>query len=201
MKEKLVILATLTLFTATVTANAQAPFIPPEIILFTDRSAYNLGDKVVIIGYAVDIDFKPVPNTNISILIFDPGNTLVFDNVVTTNQSGIFSITYTIPQDVTEGEFLIIAEEEQGEFSPGLSTFKVCSICKTEPKVVVVTTTLTGPTVTTTQITTVLTTIAATTQTVPTDGMTSYTDLLTIIFIIIVAALFAIVIIAIRKYG
>jgi len=203
LKSKLIVLASLALLTAVATAYAQAPFIPPEIIVYTDRQAYNPGDKVVIIGYAIGEDFKPVPNTNISLLVFDAENSPAFDTVVTTNQSGIFSVTYTIPGNVTEGEFLIIAEEEVGEFAPGLSTFIVCSLCKTEPKVVVVTTTLPGPTVTTTQTTTALTTITTTTtiQIEGLGGLTSYSDLLTIIFIIIVVALFTIVIVAIRKYG
>ncbi|GBC70055.1 hypothetical protein HRbin01_01763 [archaeon HR01] len=180
---------------------AQIPILPPEIILYADRYAYHPGDRVVIIGHAVDEDFNPVPNIEILVLIVDAENNPVLDTVVSTNQSGMFSIAYTIPSNVTEGQFLVTAEESLGEFSPGVFSFLVCSLCVTEPKVVVVTTTTPGPTVTTTQTITSVATTTITTQATTFVESASYGDILTIVFIAILIALFVVMIIAVRKYG
>lgn len=191
------------MFTFMVAGLAQIPFLPPEIILYTDRPTYRPGDRVVIIGHAVDEDFNPVPDINVIILIFDTENNPVLDVTASTNQSGMFTITYTIPSNITEGEFLITAEQELGEFSPGLRTFLVCSLCITEPKIAVITTTVPGPTVTTTETKAALstTTVIVTSQITSVLETAPFTDILMIIFVAIVVALFVVVILAIRKYG
>jgi hypothetical protein len=193
----------LTIISMIATAQAQAPFTPPEIIVYTERQAYRHGDTVAILGVVVDSDFNPVPNITVSVIIFNPENTIALDIEATTNQSGIFTAAYNIRADAPEGEYLITAQDLEGEFTPGIRSFIVCSICPTEPQVVIVTTTLPGPTITTTSTTTALTftTTTATVQTTVTAAETSQNDLLTIVFIILVAALFVVIIIALRKYG
>ena len=202
MKKNLAILA-IALFSLITTAQAQVPFTPPEIIIYTERQAYRPDDRVAILGLVVDSDFNPAPNITVSVIIFDPENTIVLDIEVTTNQSGIFTAAYEISPNPPEGEYLITAQDLEGEFTPGFRTFIVCSICPTEPQVVIVTTTLPGPTITTTLTTTALTATTITTTIQATAGglETPSSDLLTIIFIAIVAALFIVVILALRKYA
>ncbi|MEM3081283.1 MAG: MG2 domain-containing protein [Nitrososphaerota archaeon] len=184
-------------------AEAQVPFTPPEIILYTDRQVYKPGEEVVILGTVVDEEFNPAPDVAVSILVQDSENTIVLDTEATTNQSGVFTASLRLARDAVEGEYLITATAEAGEYTPGLRAFLVCGICITEPEVVIVTTTLPGLTITTTLTTTALTTVTSTAivQTTVTAEGTAPGDTLTMVFIAIVAALFIVVIIAVRRYG
>ncbi|MEM4316215.1 MAG: MG2 domain-containing protein [Nitrososphaerota archaeon] len=182
-------------------AEAQVPFTPPEIILYTDRQVYKPGEEVAILGTVVDEEFNPAPDVAVSILVQDSENTIVLDTEATTNQSGVFTASLRLARDAVEGEYLITATTETGDYTPGLRAFLVCSICITEPEVVIVTTTLPGPTITTTQTATTTTTTTAIVQTTVTAETTAPSDTLTMVFIAIVAALFIVVVIAIRRYG
>jgi hypothetical protein len=184
-------------------AQAQVPFIPPEIILYTDRQSYQGGEQVIILGVVVDEDFKPVPNVEIFITVFDPDNQIIFEADTTTNQTGMFTAALSLNQAAAEGEYLITASDAEGEYSPGSRAFIVCNICPSKPQIVVVTTTLPGPTITTTSTTTVQTTQLRTTTvstTIVTGAATASTsDFLPIVFTAILIALFIFIIFFSRK--
>ncbi|MCS6769341.1 MAG: MG2 domain-containing protein [Candidatus Caldarchaeum sp.] len=193
----------LLLLSSSAPAHAQVPFLPPEIIVYTDRQTYNAGEEVVILGIAVNEDFRPVAGVEVFITVLDPNNQIILEAEARTNQSGVFAASLRLNQAADEGEYLITVDDAEGEFTSGSRAFIVCNICPTKPQIVVVTTTLPGPTVTTTRIitATVLTTQQRTT-TVSTTVVAEAApmgDVLSIVFIAVLLAIFGFIILYSRK--
>lgn len=199
-----IIFLTLFLISA-ISAHAQAPFIPPEIILYTDRQTYTEGEDVIILGLVVDENFRPVAGVEVLITVIDPNGQIILDTEATTNQTGIFTAALRLNQGAEEGEYLITADPAEGDFSPGSRSFLVCNKCPSRPQIAVITTTLPGPTVTVTiitQTTTALTTILRTTtvsQTIATEAP-PMGDILSIVFIAVLLAIFGFIIVYSRKF-
>ncbi|MCU7548625.1 MG2 domain-containing protein [Chitinophagaceae bacterium LB-8] len=89
-----------------------------KIFFFTDRSIYRPGQTVFFKGIVVD-QREIVPAYNTTIFLLDANSQKVDSLNVVTNEFGSFSGKFTLPQNLLNGEFVIVdkKERDRGYFS------------------------------------------------------------------------------------
>ncbi|GBC70056.1 hypothetical protein HRbin01_01764 [archaeon HR01] len=129
-----------------------------QLYVYTDRTVYTPGSKVLVRVLAVDSDGQPAPGVSVLVLVYSPESAYPDEYEGVTEQDGYLLIELNAS---VEGTYMVSAEDLEFAFGRGEATFLVCSNCVTE-----------GVEITTTVVTTETTTRYQTIATTVTDTVT-----------------------------
>jgi hypothetical protein len=133
-----------------------------SITVSTDRARYTPGENVAISGAVLDNQSKPVFGAGVSIQVNDPGNNVVQVQLLSSDQSGSYSETLSLPTNSPMGQYIVYASASKPGYSNGQSQAQFSVLIQTTSSI----STLTTPP------TTISTTSSATTSSDQTTSLT-----------------------------
>ena len=115
-----------------------------SITVSTDRAGYTPGETVAISGAVRDNQSKPVFGAGVSIQVNDPGNNVVQVQLLSSDQSGSYAETLSLPANSPMGQYIVYASASKPGYSNGQSQAQFSVLIQTTTS----TSTLTTPSTT-----------------------------------------------------